>query len=104
MECYDEDDNEPNSYDVFPAERTEKERTTRQARDAAMNQPIKKAQLDGVYIPPRRNTRSMEKLPEINPTTTKTTVPLQKPSEPVKSSKQKENIPPPVKEPIPVDV
>jgi hypothetical protein len=36
MECYDEDDDEPNSYDVFPAECTEKERTTRQARDAAV--------------------------------------------------------------------
>jgi len=101
-EAYDEEDDEPD-FKVYPAERMDKGRTTRQAREDAMRNPIKKAQLDGVYMPPRRSTRSTEKLPETIPS----------PSKPIESSKSlpkqttsirsKENIHPLIPEPIPID-
>jgi hypothetical protein len=72
IEAYDEDDEI--AYSAYPAECTDRGKTTRQARDAAMNNPIKKAQLDGVYMPPKWFTRSTEKLPETVPTPPKPTM------------------------------
>ena len=100
---YDSDD-EDTFYRSYPAERTEKGKTTRQARDAAMNNPIKKAQLDGVYMPPRRNTRSSEKLSEAIPVPSKNTTSTRQSSRLNESLKGKENIPAiPYREQFPVD-
>jgi hypothetical protein len=70
----DDTDDEDNYYRSYPAERADKERSTRQAREFAMNNPIKRNQLDGVYMPPKRFTRSSEKLPEKPPVSYKSLV------------------------------
>ena len=101
LECYDEEDEVP--YEVFPAERNDKGKTTRQARDAAMNNPIKKSQLDGVYMPPRNANRVYGKLPDPVSNPTKPVTPVPDFPNPRESLKEKENIPPSVREPIPVD-
>jgi hypothetical protein len=101
-EAYDEDDAQER-VNVYPAERTDKGKTTRQAREAAMNHPIKKAQLDGVYMPKRSN-RSAEKLSEIVSVPLKSTMPVREISKDREAMKSKENVPLPDKEPIPVDV
>jgi hypothetical protein len=92
-----EEKEEAKFYKSYPAERSEKAKSTRQARDSAMNDPIKRNRLDGVYMPPRRSNRSTEKLPENVSAPVK---PILKHQE---TSKPKENIPPPFIEPIPVD-
>jgi hypothetical protein len=90
IEVYDEDDEV--AYEAYPAERTDKGKTTRQARDSAMNNPIKRAQLDGIYMPPKRFTRSTAK-----PSDTVPSLPTN-----MEASKSLEEIIP-VIEPIPVD-
>ncbi len=100
-----EEEEEEKSYRSYPAERADKGRYTRQARDAAMNNPIKKAQLDGVYMPPRRTTRFSDKPSETGPVLSKISVPTRQSSRiNIDNVKEKENIPEiPVKEQIPID-
>lgn len=102
--AYNDSENEEKAYQSYPAERAEKGRTTRQARDAAMNNPIKRSQLDGVYMPPRKFTRSMEKLPETVSISSKNTAPARQSARLKDHSKEKEDIPEiPVRKQISID-
>jgi len=100
VECYDEDE----EYNAFPVERNDKGKMTRQARDAAMNNPIKRSQLDGVYVPPRNPNRVYGKLPDPASIQSKPTLPAPEFPKPRESFREKENNPPPIRDPIPVDV
>ena len=104
-EAVDEDD-EQVPYGTYPVERGDK--TTHQARTTAMNKPVRRTQFDGVFVPLRR-PRAPENIPERMPEKIPEPVPappksiLRPPSKPSNTTKSKENIPPTVIEPIPVD-
>ncbi len=101
-EAIDENDYQQAYHETYPAERSDK--TTHQARSTAMNRPVRKMQFDGVYMPPRRPRgplNASEKNPEkiLRPDSVPSK-PVTYPPNPIQS---KENAPPIVSTPIPVD-
>ena len=96
-EAIDEDEDEP-AYNAYPVERGSFDKTTRQARTAAMNEPIRKTRFDGVVLPPRQS-RVPARVPELV-TAPRPAHPL--PAKPQEPFKPRQNVPPrqPAKQPV----
>ena len=104
--AFNDSDEEDRSYTAYPAERNDKGKSTRQARDAAMQNPVKRQVLDGVYMPPKRYTRSSENLKPVEniPVPTEHTAPARQSARINSLPKDKENVPTiPFREQFPVD-
>jgi hypothetical protein len=84
----------------------DKGKSTRQARGAAMQNPVKRQVLDGVYMPPKRYNRSLENLKPVEnlPDPPKNATPTRQSARLNDSTKDKENVPAiPFREQFPVD-
>ena len=99
---YESGEEEEEPYQSYPAERGEEDRVIRQTRQTAMRDPVNRARLDGVYMPPRKTTRFADKPPISEPVPVKS-LPPKKPFVQQEVRRIKENVPMPVLEQIPVE-